>query len=98
MLPAPDNLPLLGVAEAYVPSTPQPRVQLRLDEEDAKTAARLGATVTLTVIVDEGGESERIARLDVGFRGPEATPLAIRTFEFDGSGLRESSGEEGAQP
>jgi Ca-activated chloride channel family protein len=71
LMPAADNLPLLGVAQAFVPATPAPMIELRLDPEDAARAARLGVKATLTAIVAEGTAEERIARLDIGFRSAD---------------------------
>jgi len=67
LAPAADNFPLFGVAQAFVPATPAPSVQLRLDTEDAARAARLGAQATLTAITGEGTEAERVAHLAITF-------------------------------
>ena len=66
-MPASENFPLFGVAEATVPGSPGQAFELRLDPEDAARAARLGAKATVTALVGEGTPDERIARLDVGF-------------------------------
>jgi Ca-activated chloride channel family protein len=76
MMPARDNLPLLGVAQAFVPASPAPEIELRLDPEDAARAARFEVKATVTVIVDEGTPGERIVRKDVGFRGADGKPSA----------------------
>jgi Ca-activated chloride channel family protein len=81
MMPAPDNLPLLGVAQAFVSAAPVPVVELRLDTEDAARAARLDAKVVLTAIIGEGTAGERIASRELGFRGADGAPrerLALR--------------------
>ena len=67
-LPADVNLPLLGVAQAFVPNASAVRLEVRVDPEDAARAARLGATATLTVIEGEGSATERISRREIGFR------------------------------
>ncbi len=67
-LPADVNLPLLGVAQAFVPDASPVRLEVRLDPEDAARAARLGATATLTTIEAEGSAAERISRRQIGFR------------------------------
>jgi tetratricopeptide (TPR) repeat protein len=87
MMPAPDNYPLFGVAQASVPSSPTPVVELRLDPEDAARAARLGVTVVVTAIVDEGAPGERIARLEAGFGGRGAALEKVRVV-FDNGSLR----------
>ena len=81
MMPAPDNLPLLGVAQAFLSAAPAPVVELRLDSEDAARAARLDAKVVLTAIIGEGTAGERIASRELGFRGADGAPrerLALR--------------------
>ena len=60
---------------------------LRLDEEDAERAARLGATAVVTAIVGEGTADERVARLDVSFAGAGASRGDVKV-DFDGSALR----------
>jgi Ca-activated chloride channel family protein len=89
MMPAADNFPLFGVAEAAVPSSPPPLIELRLDPEDAARAARLGVTVVVTALVDEGTPGERIDRRDVSFGGAGA-PLEKVRVVFDGGSLREA--------
>jgi Ca-activated chloride channel family protein len=89
MMPARDNLPLLGVAQAYVPATPAPAVEIRLDPEDAARAARFDVKATLTVIVDEGATGERIVRMDIGFRGADGKPRAKVPLTFENNELRQ---------
>ncbi len=89
MMPAPQNHPLLGVAEAFVNDESNSRLELRLDPEDAAVAARLGAKVTLTVVSREGQSDERIATLELGFRTGDGKPQAVRSVQFDGSSLKE---------
>jgi Ca-activated chloride channel family protein len=86
MMPSPDNYPLYGVAQANVASSPAPGIELDLDPEDAARAARLGVTAVVTAIVNEGLPDERIARLEVGFRGGGGEPLEkVHIFYGDGS-------------
>ncbi|HKO52108.1 MAG TPA: VIT domain-containing protein [Polyangiaceae bacterium] len=89
MMPAPDNLPLLGVAQVFVPSAPTPEIELRLDPEDAARAARLELKATLTVLVAEGTAQERLARLDVAFKGPAGKPLDRVRLRFEDGTLQE---------
>jgi hypothetical protein len=86
-MPAVDNLPLYGVAEAYLAATPAPVVEVRLDAEDAARAARLGARAVLTAIVNEGADDERIARLDLGFRDAAGKPREISAIRFENGAL-----------
>ena len=87
MMPAPDNLPLLGVAQVFVPSTPTPEIELRLDPEDAARAARLELKATLTVLVGEGTAQERLARLDVPFKSQVGKPLDRVRLRFENGEL-----------
>jgi Ca-activated chloride channel family protein len=87
MMPAEDNLPLLGVAQAFVPAAPAPLIELRLDPEDAARAARLDAKATLTVVIAEGTAEERIARAELGFRGPDGKPLDKVRQRFENGAL-----------
>jgi tetratricopeptide (TPR) repeat protein len=89
MMPAPDNLPLLGVAQVFVPSTPTPEIELRLDPEDAARAARLELKATVTVLVAEGTPEERLARLDVAFKGEAGKTLDKVRLRFEGGVLKE---------
>jgi len=89
MMPAPDNLPLLGVAQVFVPSTPTPEIELRLDPEDAARAARLELKATLTVLIGEGTAEERLARLDVSFKGQAGKPLDRVKLRFADGTLTE---------
>lgn len=91
VLPAEDNLPLLGVAQAFVPRSPAPRIELRLDPEDAARVSRLGAKATVTVIQGEGAADERVARIDVGFRDPDGKPRDRVALRFDGGTLAEEA-------
>jgi hypothetical protein len=87
MMPSQDNLPLLGVAQAYVPITPTPEISLRLDPEDAARAARLGMVATLTVLRDEGAADELILRQDIKFADPAGKPLDTVTLALQDGAL-----------
>lgn len=91
-MPAPDNLPLYGVAQAYVPEAPAPVLELRLDPEDAARAARLDARAILTVLSGEGTAAERIARAEVGFRGGDRKPLSRVVLRFEHGRLSTETG------
>ncbi len=65
-MPAPDNFPLFGVAEARMPAGTT-KVELRTDPEEAARAARLGVSAVVTVISGEGGKTPTIARTNVTF-------------------------------
>jgi tetratricopeptide (TPR) repeat protein len=86
-MPAADSFPLFGVAEAVVPASPAPSIELRLDPEDAARAARLGARTIVTALVDEGTPAERIVRVDVGF-GDAAHPTLDLRVTLDSGALR----------
>jgi Ca-activated chloride channel family protein len=90
-MPAADNLPLFGVAQAYLPATPAPVVELRLDPEDAERAARLGARAVLTVVLDEGSAGERLAHVELGFRGADGKPRTRVLVRFEDGKLREDA-------
>src|ERR1043165_5788807 len=87
MMPAPENLPLYGVAQVFLAESPPPLLELRLDPEDAERAARLDAKAVLTAIVNEGKPNEQIARIEIGFRDGEKalTRVGVR---FDHGELR----------
>jgi tetratricopeptide (TPR) repeat protein len=91
MMPARDNLPLLGVAQAFVAATPAPRLELRLDPEDAARAARLEAQARLTVLIGEGTDVERIARADVSFRGKDGSSRSTLAFRLVNGALVEEA-------
>ncbi len=89
MMPAQNNLPLLGVAEAFVPESTPRRLELRLDPEDAATAARLNAQARLTVISNEGQQDEHIVTVDVAFTDAEGKAVEKRSFQLSGAKLEE---------
>jgi tetratricopeptide (TPR) repeat protein len=82
LMPAPDNFPLFGAAEASLSESPAPVIELRLEAEDAARAARLGLRATVTALVAEGTPAERLTRLDVGFGRVGAVEERVKvTFE-----------------
>lgn len=89
LMPAADNLPLLGIAEAYVPMSPEPRIEVRLDEQDAQVAARLGLTAELFVIEREGEDAEIVHRVTVGFSDEAGHPQENAAFELSEGRLQE---------
>ena len=91
MMPAADNLPLLRVAEAYVPTAPAPEIELRLDELDAQVAHRLGLVARLWVLTDEGEQSEVFDQLEIGFSDKEGQPKAVVRVELKKGQLVEVS-------
>jgi tetratricopeptide (TPR) repeat protein len=86
-MPALDSFPLYGVAEAVLPASPDPVIELQLDPDDAARAARLGASAIVTVIVSEGTADERIVRLDVGFGDAAHGPLTQVRVHLQGGSL-----------
>jgi Ca-activated chloride channel family protein len=96
-MPAPDNLPLYGVAQAFVPESPPPLLELRLDPEDAARAARLDAKAVLTAIVNEGSANEHIARLELGFRDEQQRAVSRLTVRFEHGELRVETREPAAK-
>ncbi len=87
MMPATDNLPLLGIAQAFLTTTATPIVEVRLDPEDAARAARLDARAVLTAVLAEGTPDERIARVEVGFRSKDGKPLERLALRFENGSL-----------
>jgi Ca-activated chloride channel family protein len=76
-MPSTDGYPLYGVAQAVLPASPDPAIELRLDPDDAARAARLGARAVVTAIVSEGAADETIVRLDVGFGDAAHGPVTL---------------------
>jgi Ca-activated chloride channel family protein len=76
-MPAPDTDPLLGIAQAVLPRG-EGRLELRLEPDDARHAARLGAEALLTVLIDEGTPQEKILRVPVAFPEAGATRRVFR--------------------
>jgi Ca-activated chloride channel family protein len=85
-MPAPEGDVTLGVAEVLVPKRENAFVEVRLEPGDIEHAARLGATATLTVVFDEGGEGEKIVKVPVKFSRDSAATLR---FSLSGSEVRE---------
>ena len=85
-MPAPEGDVTLGVAEVLVPKREGAFVEVRLEPGDIEHAARLGATATLTVVFDEGGEGEKIVKVPVKFSRDGAATLR---FSLSGSEVRE---------
>jgi Ca-activated chloride channel family protein len=85
-MPAPEGDVTLGVAEALVPKREGAFVEVRLEPDDVEHAARLGATATLTVVFDEGGEGEKIVKVPVRFSRDGAPTLR---FSLAGGEVRE---------
>jgi Ca-activated chloride channel family protein len=88
VLPAPDHFPLYGVAQTFTPDAPSAAVELRLDPEDAASAARLDVKAVLTAIAGEGTANERIARIEIGFRGADGKPNERTRVRLEGGELR----------
>ena len=66
-MPAQEQDATAGVAHAVLPRRDDAFVEVRIDPEDAERAARLGATATLTVILHEGEDTEKIKRVPIKF-------------------------------
>ncbi len=85
-MPAPEGDITLGIAQVMLPDRDGRRVEVRIEPEDVEHAARLGAEATLTVVVDEAGDDEKIVRVPVRFtRGGPAS----RRFEIRGGAAKE---------
>ncbi len=89
MMPAADNLPLLRVAETHVPSEVSPTVEIRLDEQDALVAARLGLSAVLFILEDEGEDNEAIHRLNIDFSSEKRKRSDVVTLTFDSGKWKE---------
>ncbi len=86
-MPAPDGDITQGVASVSVPKRDGAFVEVRLDPGDSEHAARLGATATLTVVFEEGGEQgEKIVKVPVKFSRDSAPTLR---FSLSGGEVRE---------
>lgn len=66
-MPASEGDVTLGIAQARMPSKGERWVEIRIEKSDVEAAARLGAELTLTVVFDELGKSEKIVRVPVRF-------------------------------
>ena len=74
-MPAPEGDVTLGVAEVVVPKRDGAFVEVRFEPRDVEHAARLGATATLTVVFNEGGEGEKIVKTSVKLARASAPTL-----------------------
>ncbi len=85
-MPAPDGDITLGVSQAIVPERADSFVEVRLEPTDVAHAARLGATVELTVVFDELGKTEKIVRKRLTFErgGPPAKHFLLTGKEVRG--------------
>ncbi|HET9931616.1 MAG TPA: hypothetical protein VFQ35_13040, partial [Polyangiaceae bacterium] len=83
--PSPENLPLYGIAQAFVAEPAL--VEVRLDPEDAGNAARLDTKAVLTAVRGEGTPDERIARAEVSFRDGNGKPLDRIEARFENGEL-----------
>ena len=55
--------------------------------EDAARAARLELKATLTILVDEGTDHERLARSDITFKGEAGKPRDRVKLRFENGAL-----------
>jgi Ca-activated chloride channel family protein len=85
-MPAREGDVTLGIAATTVPTRDGAFVEVRLDADQVAHAARLGATAVLTVVFDEGGTGEKIARLPVKFARDSA---ATKRFSLASGELKE---------
>jgi len=83
MMPAPEGDVTLGISQVIVPKRDGAALEVRMEERDAKHAARLGAEAVLTVIFDEGRDTEKVVRLPVTFirGGPSTLRFTIEGTE-----------------
>jgi len=66
---------MLGIAQARVPTARPARIEVRLEPDDAQRAARFRIEATLTVVLDEGTDKERILLLPVRVEKPDQVTL-----------------------
>jgi Ca-activated chloride channel family protein len=66
-MPAPEGDVTLGIAQARLPVKSGTYVEVKVEKDEAESAARLGAEALLTVVFDELGKNEKIVRLPVKF-------------------------------
>jgi tetratricopeptide (TPR) repeat protein len=88
---ATDNMPLLGIAQAFPLATPKRAVELRLHPETARRAARIGATALVTLIEAEGHADERLARLEVKFGDRNGQPRPRVVVRCENGSLEEET-------
>ncbi|MFO0613966.1 MAG: tetratricopeptide repeat protein [Polyangiaceae bacterium] len=77
-MPAPEGDATLGISQAILPARADAAVEVRIEPQDLERAARLGAKATLTVIAEENGANEIVAKSDVGFSKGGASTLHFR--------------------
>lgn len=65
MMPASEGDPMLGVAQARVPTNRNATIELRFEKEEANLVSRFRLEAVLTVVFDEGTDKERIQRLPI---------------------------------
>ncbi len=72
MMPAADGDALLGIAQSYVPGSRKVAIEIRFEPEAARVAARFGLEATLTAVIAEGTNDERVVRvpLKLELNGP----------------------------
>ena len=85
-MPAPEGDVTLGITQAMLPLREDARVEVRLEPEDVEHAARLGAEVILTVVLDEGEDGEVITKLPLRF---ERGGKPMRAFAISKTEARE---------
>jgi hypothetical protein len=75
---------MLGIAQAMLPDRPGGIAEVRVEPTDLASAARLGATATLTVVFGEGKDTEVILKKEVKFE--RGGPATLR-FQVEGGKL-----------
>ncbi|MFO0661621.1 MAG: AgmX/PglI C-terminal domain-containing protein, partial [Polyangiaceae bacterium] len=86
-MPAPDGDPLLGIAQVMMPgSRADGVVEIRFEKEDAEMAARLGAELMITMLINEGSEDEKIVRYPVVVKQPNQL---VRKLKITSAGVEE---------
>jgi len=86
-MPATDNFPLLGVAQAFLSLEASPVLERRSDPQDAAQAARLKLSARVTVVMDEGTAKERILHREIAFSGEDQQPRERVAFKLTSAGL-----------
>ncbi|MBI5534228.1 MAG: hypothetical protein HY898_16005 [Deltaproteobacteria bacterium] len=79
MMPAPEGDVTLGISQVVLARREGASVEVRVEPDELEHAARLGAKALLTVVFDEGQETEKVVTLPVAFArgGPNAIRFAI---------------------
>jgi Ca-activated chloride channel family protein len=85
-MPAPEGDVTLGIAQVKLPDREGLQVEVRLEPDAVEQAARLGAEAILTVVFEEAGTDEVIARVPVRFARDGA---ATRRFSVAGRAVKE---------